>query len=123
MGLIGCLWTAIVAFSRLRMGAHFLTDVTMAWLVTLGLTVLGVYLFYFNKKFFQFVWNLISERESRATNRSSVCSEGAVHCVGVDAYIDPANRTVFTEICGEDDISPEAMPTSPLRISVTSHDG
>ena len=66
MGLIGCLWTAIVAFSRLRMGAHFLTDVTMAWLVTLGLTVLGVYLFYFNKKFFQFVWNLISEREEQS---------------------------------------------------------
>ena len=36
LGLLGCLWTAIVAFSRLRMGAHFLTDVTMAWLVTLG---------------------------------------------------------------------------------------
>ena len=66
LGLVGCLWTAIVAFSRLRMGAHFLTDVTMAWLVTLGLTVLGVYLFYFNKKFFQFVWNLISEREEQS---------------------------------------------------------
>ena len=37
----------------------------MAWLVTLGLTVLGVYLFYFNKKFFQFVWDLISEREEQ----------------------------------------------------------
>lgn len=66
LGLLGCLWTAIVAFSRLRMGAHFLTDVTMAWLVTLGLTALGVYLFYFNKKFFQFVWNLISEREEQS---------------------------------------------------------
>ena len=66
LGLLGCLWTAVVAFSRLRMGAHFLTDVTMAWLVTLGLTVLGVYLFYFNKKFFQFVWNLISEREEQS---------------------------------------------------------
>lgn len=65
LGLSGALWTAIVAFSRLRMGAHFLTDVTMAWLVTLGLTVLGVYLFYFNKKFFQFVWDLISEREEQ----------------------------------------------------------
>ena len=65
LGLSGALWTAIVAFSRLRMGAHFLTDVTMAWLVTLGLTVLGVYLFYFNKKFFQFVRDLISEREEQ----------------------------------------------------------
>ena len=45
LGLSGALWTAIVAFSRLRMGAHFLTDVTMAWLVTLGLTVLGVMAF------------------------------------------------------------------------------
>ena len=26
LGLLGCLWTAIVAFSRLRMGAHFLSD-------------------------------------------------------------------------------------------------
>ena len=66
LGLLGCLWTAIVAFSRLRMGAHFLTDVTMAWLVTLGLTALGVYLVHFNKKFFQFVWNLISEREEQS---------------------------------------------------------
>ncbi len=63
--LAGCIWTLVVAFSRLRMGAHFLTDVTMAWLVTLGLTVLGVHLFYFNKKFFQFVWDLISEREEQ----------------------------------------------------------
>ena len=66
LSLFGALWTAIVAFSRICMGAHFLTDVAMAWLVTLGLTVLGVYLFYFNKKFFQFVWDLISEREAQA---------------------------------------------------------
>ena len=64
--LCGVLWTAIVAVSRVCMGAHFLTDVTMAWLVTLGLTVLGVYLFYFNKKFFGFVWDLISEREEQS---------------------------------------------------------
>ena len=68
MGLLGCLWTLIVAFSRICMGAHFLTDVTMAWLVTFALTVLGVYLFYFNKKFFQLIWNLISEREEQAYN-------------------------------------------------------
>lgn len=63
LGLLGVLWTAVVAVSRLMMGAHFLTDVTMAWLITLGLTALGVYLFYFNKKFFAFVWSIISERE------------------------------------------------------------
>lgn len=63
LGLLGVLWTAVVAVSRLMMGAHFLTDVTMAWLVTLGLTALGVYLFYFNKKFFAFVWSIISGRE------------------------------------------------------------
>lgn len=64
LGLLGVLWTAVVALSRVMMGAHFLTDVTMAWLVTLGLTALGVYLFYFQKKFFAFVWSIISEREA-----------------------------------------------------------
>ena len=46
--LLGCGWCAVTAFTRLRMGAHFLTDVTMAWLITLGMCVLSVYLFYFN---------------------------------------------------------------------------
>lgn len=59
--LLGCGWCAVTAFTRLRMGAHFLTDVTMAWLITLGMCVLGVYLFYFNKKFFTRLWAFISE--------------------------------------------------------------
>mgnify|MGYP002627667866 FL=1 len=59
--LLGCGWCAVTAFTRLRMGAHFLTDVTMAWLITLGMCVLSVYLFYFNKKFFTRLWAFISE--------------------------------------------------------------
>lgn len=58
---IGCAWCAVTAFSRLHMGAHFLTDVTMAWLITLGMCVLSVYLFYFNKRFFSKLWRILSE--------------------------------------------------------------
>ena len=58
---IGCGWCAVTAFTRLHMGAHFLTDVTMAWLIALGMCVLSVYLFYFNKKFFARLWTFVSE--------------------------------------------------------------
>ncbi len=58
---VGCGWCAVTAFTRLHMGAHFLTDVTMAWLIALGMCVLSVYLFYFNKKFFAGLWTFISE--------------------------------------------------------------
>lgn len=59
--VIGCGWCAVTAFTRLHMGAHFLTDVTMAWLIALGMCVLSVYLFYFNKKFFARLWTFVSE--------------------------------------------------------------
>ncbi len=45
--ILGCLWAAAVAVSRIWMGAHFLTDVTMAWLIALGMCALCVHLFYF----------------------------------------------------------------------------
>lgn len=67
--LIGCVWCAVTAFTRLNMGAHFLTDVSMAWLITLGMCVLSVYLFYFNKKFFTKLWTLISETPNPFTSK------------------------------------------------------
>lgn len=57
----GCVWTLIVAFTRIWMGAHFLTDVTMAWLITLGVSTVSVYLFYFNKRFFDMLWQFITQ--------------------------------------------------------------
>ena len=57
----GCVLTAVVCFTRIWMGAHFLTDVTMGWLIALGVTALSVYLFYFDKKFFNTLWKLVSE--------------------------------------------------------------
>ena len=57
----GCLWALVVAFTRIWMGAHFLTDVTMAWLITLGMTALSVYLCYFNKKFFDAFWQFVTQ--------------------------------------------------------------
>ena len=59
---IGLAWTLIVAVSRLMMGAHFLTDVTAATLLTLGVSILGIWLFYFNGAFFRRVWNLVAEK-------------------------------------------------------------
>lgn len=57
----GCLWALVVAFTRIWMGAHFLTDVTMAWLITLGMAALSVYLCYFNKKFFDAFWQFVTQ--------------------------------------------------------------
>lgn len=67
--LAGCVWTAVVAVTRIWMGAHFLTDVTMAWLITLGMCVLGVYLFYFNKRVFDTLWQLITQLPNPFTRK------------------------------------------------------
>ncbi len=66
--IVGAVWTAVVAVSRLMMGAHFLTDVTAAAAITLGVAMLGVWLFYFNGKFFRRIWALVSEN---ADNKNS----------------------------------------------------
>lgn len=58
--IVGCLWAAAVAISRIWMGAHFLTDVTMAWLIALGMCALCVHLFYFDKRFFAKLWRVLS---------------------------------------------------------------
>lgn len=57
---IGAVWTALVAFSRIWMGAHYLTDVTAGCFITLAVSALGVYLFYFNQKFFRWIWALLA---------------------------------------------------------------
>ena len=67
--IIGAVWTAVVAFSRLMMGAHFLTDVTAATAITLGIAWLGIWLCYFNGKFFRLVWGFVSE--PTANNKNS----------------------------------------------------
>ena len=60
----GCVWMAAVAIARISMGAHFLTDVTMSCIITGVVGVLGVWLFYFNPKFFNFIWHLITTADS-----------------------------------------------------------
>ena len=67
--IVGAVWTAVVAFSRLMMGAHFLTDVTAATAITLGIAWLGIWLCYFNGKFFRLVWGVVSE--PTANNKNS----------------------------------------------------
>ena len=57
---IGAGWTLLVAFSRLRMGAHFLSDVSVSALLTIGLGAVGVWLFYFNRTFFGKLWAFFS---------------------------------------------------------------
>ena len=57
---IGAAWTAVVAFTRLRMGAHFLSDVCVSSLLTIGLGAFAVWLFYFNRPFFGRIWLFFS---------------------------------------------------------------
>ena len=61
--LAGILWTAIVAFSRIRMGAHFLSDTMVSWLLALGISALGVRLFYFDKRVFGRIWGLLEPKK------------------------------------------------------------
>lgn len=56
----GALWATLVAFTRLRMGAHFLSDVSVSALLTLLLGTIAVRLFYFNRPFFQKIWAFAS---------------------------------------------------------------
>ena len=57
---LGGVWTLAVAFSRLRMGAHFLSDVSVSSLLTIALGAVAVWLFYFNKPFFNRIWAFAS---------------------------------------------------------------
>lgn len=59
--ICSAVWTAIVALTRICMGAHFLTDVAMAAIIAMVVGVIGIRLFYFNGKFFRFIWNLLFE--------------------------------------------------------------
>ena len=58
-------WTFVVALSRICMGAHFLTDVTAAALITLVIAVVGVRLVYFNQKVFNWIWHLLAKKEDK----------------------------------------------------------
>ncbi len=66
----GVLWTLLVAFTRILMGAHFLTDVTFSCLVVLGMSVLGIWLFYFNASVSRFVWRFVSGCADRPEKRT-----------------------------------------------------
>ena len=57
---LGGVWTLVVAFSRLRMGMHFLSDVSVSSLLTIALGAVAVWLFYFNKPFFNKIWAFAS---------------------------------------------------------------
>ena len=57
---IGAGWTLLVAFTRLNMGAHFLSDVAVSSLLAIGLGAVGVWLFYFNRPFFNKIWAFAS---------------------------------------------------------------
>ena len=59
--LLGAGWTVLVSFTRIMMGAHFLTDVTMACIIELIFAFFGIKLFYFTGGFFRWFWNLIAE--------------------------------------------------------------
>ena len=58
--VLGGVWTLAVAVSRLRMGMHFLSDVSVSSLLTIALGAVAVWLFYFNKPFFNKIWSFAS---------------------------------------------------------------
>ena len=53
--------------------------------------------------------NRRTTRKTTQSNPPSGISENPKICVGVDAHIDPAVRTIFTEIFGEFETSLGAM--------------
>ena len=57
-------WTLVVAVTRIWMGAHFLSDVTVSWLIALGMCALGIRLFYFDRKAFGAVWSFLNRRSA-----------------------------------------------------------
>ncbi len=59
--ICAAVWTLLVAVTRICMGAHFLTDVTMAATIAVVVGGIGIHLFYFDGKFFRFIWNLLFE--------------------------------------------------------------
>jgi len=65
--LIAVGFTLLVAVTRICMGAHFLSDVTFSWLLTLGVSVLGIWLFYFNQKVFNKIWGLFAPQTAPQT--------------------------------------------------------
>ena len=58
--VLGGVWTLAVAVSRLCMGMHFLSDVSVSSLLTIVLGAVAVWLFYFNKPFFNKIWAFAS---------------------------------------------------------------
>lgn len=58
--LISCLWTALVALSRMTVGAHFLSDVAISWLFMLLMYRLSVLLFWRDGRIFQKLYNLLT---------------------------------------------------------------
>lgn len=63
---IGGVWTLAVAVSRLRMGMHFLSDVSVSSLLTIAMGAVAVWLFYFNKSFFNKILGLRLRRSQTA---------------------------------------------------------
>ena len=57
---ISIVWTAVVAVSRLTMGAHFLSDVALSWLGVLGLMLLFLPLIYSEGPVYRLLARLLS---------------------------------------------------------------
>lgn len=68
---IGAAWTAAVALSRLWMGAHFLSDVCVSALLAIILGAVAVWLFYFNRSFFNRIWTFVSNESPARTKEKN----------------------------------------------------
>lgn len=108
--IIGAVWTAVVAFSRLMMGAHFLTDVTAATAITLGIAWLGIWLCYFNGKFFRLVWGLVSEPTANNKNSGNLRVSEFFYCAARAAF--RLRRPSSRMPCARSPMSMVLMPSS-----------
>lgn len=57
---VSAVFVLLTDLSRICMGAHFLSDVAMASIIQLLVSGVCIWLFYYNKKFFNFWWNLVT---------------------------------------------------------------
>ena len=106
---IGAGWTLLVAFSRLRMGAHFLSDVSVSALLTIGLGAVGVWLFYFNRTFFGKLWAFFSGEVPAKQAKKQALKPVQIHA-NPSTQIFTAYYTIF--------LSEFPVPFQKLRVGV-----
>ena len=85
---------------------HFLSDVSVSSLLTIALGAVAVWLFYFNKPFFNKIWAFASgdpkaSKEAEDPGRTVICSVKAAAAGRGGRLCPSAENSGFSEIYGE----------------------